>query len=47
MMTEIRNALHMPHPEKKAKRRIVKPAPLKAVKEPVYVESDDASADDQ
>ena len=44
VMTEIRNALHMPHPEKKIKRR--RPAPLKAVKEPVYIESDDMSADD-
>ena len=45
VMTEIRNALNMPHPEKKNKRR--KTATLKAVKEPVYIESDDASADEQ
>ena len=44
VMTEIRNALNMPHPEKKSKRR--KTATLKAVKEPVYIESDDASADE-
>ena len=48
VMTEIRNALNMPHPEtKRSKRRVVKPQPLKAVKEPVHIESDDASADEE
>ena len=47
VMTEIRNALNMPHPEKRSKRRVVKAQPLKAVKEPVHIESDDASADEE
>ena len=46
VMTEIRNALNMPQPEKRSKRRVIKAAPLKAVKEPVHIESDDASADE-
>ena len=47
VMTEIRNALNMPHPEKRSKRRVVKAQPLKAVTEPVHIDSDDASADEE
>ena len=47
VMAEIRNALGLPNPEtKKGKRRVTKPVPLKAVKEPVYFESDEASGEE-
>ena len=50
VMNEIRVALNMPQPETKRmkmKRRIHKPTPLNEVKEPVYIESDDNSVDDE
>ena len=47
VMMEIRAALNMPQPKEKKVQRRHKTIPLKVVKEPVYIESDDVSVEEK